>query len=92
MKVTFEKNGLFKEVKSGFSWTTFFFGGFAQIFRGEILIGILLLAFMYTGVYIIYAFFANKVTARRLTAEGWNVVNRGDPLVLNALRKWNIAT
>lgn len=92
MKVMFEKNGLYKEVKSGFSWTTFFFGGLAQFFRGEILLGIIFTAFYYTGIHIIYAFFANKVTARRLIADGWTVLHRDNQLVLHALRKWDVAS
>ena len=30
-----ENNGLRKEVKLGFSWTTFFFGWFVPLFRGD---------------------------------------------------------
>jgi hypothetical protein len=29
------KVGVVKEVKVGFSWTTFFFGGFVAMFRGQ---------------------------------------------------------
>lgn len=29
------KAGVRKELKAGFSWTTFFFGGFVAIFRGQ---------------------------------------------------------
>jgi len=39
----FEMNGVIKEVPEGFSWTTFLFGGFVPMFRGDIkwaLIGI----------------------------------------------------
>lgn len=92
MKVIFEKNGITKEVKSGFSWTTFFFSGFPQLFRGEILIGILLLFFSYLGVHLIYAFFANKITARRLIGDGWSAANPSDPQVRHALSNWGVAS
>lgn len=90
MKVIFEKNGLTKEVKCGFSWTTFIFGGIVQIIRGEYIIGILLLLAWSIGAHFVYAFFANKVTARKLIEDGWTVYRKDNPLVQTALRKWEV--
>ncbi len=36
MKVNMKNSvGVIKKVKVGFSWTTFFFGGFVAMFRGQ---------------------------------------------------------
>lgn len=92
MQVTFTKNGLTKQIKSGYSWTTFFFGGLNQIFfRGEILIGLAVLftTILSSGiVQIIYGFFANKVTAKRLLADGWVPSPSESPAINAAVLRW----
>ena len=39
-------------VKLGFSWTTMFFGGFAPLFRGDILWAIVMFLFGVSGLQI----------------------------------------
>ena len=94
MKVAFVKNGITKTVKSGFSWTTLLFGGLNLMFRGELLVGALVLVgTLFTGgiVQIVYAFFANKNTARRLILDGWMPVNPASVMVRGSLEKWGVA-
>lgn len=99
MNVVLVKNGVVKDVKVGFSWTTLFFCGFNNFFRGEWLIGIGLLILIIAInlvapvggiVHLVYAFFANKVTARRLIADGWVPKDRDDERTRQALIKWEI--
>ena len=74
MHVRFQKNGVQREVKHGFSWTVFFFGWIALFVRGQIVPGVLgLLTFNITTLY--YMFAANKLLARSLAADGWRPVD-----------------
>ena len=38
-----EKTGVVKKGFYGFSWTSFFFGGFSSLFRGDIMTGLIIL-------------------------------------------------
>jgi hypothetical protein len=58
----------------GFSWTTFFFGGFPALFRGDIVIGLVVvvlnvLTWWIAGV--IWSFFYNKHFTHRLVEKGY---------------------
>ena len=66
--------GISKSGFYGFSWTTFFFGGFPALFRGDILTGLLviilnILTFLLAG--IIWAFFYNKQYTQKLVEKGY---------------------
>jgi len=84
MHIKFQKNGVTREVKIGFSWTTLFFGMWVPLLRGMFvptLIFVLTLGF--AGFY--YMFAINRIYARHLKENGWNVVP-GD--VQAAQRAW----
>lgn len=94
MHIQFIKNGLIKEVKSGFSWTTFFFPGFPQLFRGEVVLGICMLLFNWVTFMVwglVWSFIGNKYTAQRLVKEGFVPLDSQRPHVQQTLAKWNIA-
>jgi hypothetical protein len=74
MNVRFQKNSITREVKIGFSWTMFFFGGLPLIARGmwKHVLLFLLLYFPTCGLsYFWYACYANRLTARHLAEQGW---------------------
>lgn len=65
-----------KKVPLGFSWTTFFWGGFPALFRADWLWGIGLLianAFIWGCAGIVAAFFYNKVYAKSLFDKGYYI-------------------
>ena len=83
MKIRVKNNiGKTKEIKIGFSWSTFFFGVFVPLFRGDwkwflIIIGIDL-ALTITGLIFIMpllmlglAFFYNRLYAKDLYNKGY---------------------
>lgn len=66
--------GVLKKGLYGFSWTTFFFGGFPALFRGDILTGVLVivasvLTFGLAG--LIWAFIYNKKYTLGLVEKGY---------------------
>lgn len=72
----------FKQVKVGFSWTTFFFGLFPALFRGDwkwffvmlvvnIILGVPTMGIGAGLVGIIFAFFYNKLYINDLLSKGW---------------------
>ncbi|MBR4607678.1 MAG: hypothetical protein IKO41_15830 [Lachnospiraceae bacterium] len=64
-----EKTGLY-----GFSWTTFFFGGFPALFRGDIMTGVLVIlgCIFSCGLFaLIWAFFYNKKYTLDLVEKGY---------------------
>ncbi len=66
-----QKNGLY-----GFSWTTFFWGGFPALFRGDILIGLALIIlniFTFFIAGIIWAFIYNKKYTIALIEKGYEL-------------------
>ena len=83
--------GLVRQVKVGFSWTTFFFGGFVFFFRGMSTHGMIwvLLTLVTMGFSNLFLMFMiNKMTAHyylehgyKTVGEGWNVAGS----------KWGIA-
>lgn len=81
--------GLQKEVKIGFSWTTFFFGCLVPLVRGDvkwaaIMVGISLLVGSFTFgigaavVGIVFSFKYNKIYAAGLVEKGYKAVNEDE--------------
>lgn len=65
-----------KKVPLGFSWTTFFFGGWPAIFRGDFIVGIVLVIgsmLTYGILSIIMAFIYNKMYAKSLFEKGYKI-------------------
>lgn len=72
--------GIVKKGFYGFSWTTLFFGGFPAIFRGDLLVGVLVLvANIFTSglVGLVWAFIYNKKYTLGLVEQGFRF--RGNP-------------
>ena len=68
------ETGVIKKGFYGFSWTTFFFGGFPAIFRGEIGLGLIVvvLAMLTLGLSsLIWAFIYNKRYTLGLVEKGY---------------------
>jgi hypothetical protein len=74
--------GVMKEVKIGFSWTTFFFGFFPALFRGDLkwaaimfitacLAGVFTLGFGAWIPGIIFSFVYNKINIKDLLEKGY---------------------
>ena len=66
--------GLQKRVKLGFSWTTFFFGFFPALLRGDlkwtlIMFLLMLVTFGLSGFYFIFAY--NKIYIKGLMEKGF---------------------
>ena len=79
--------GIIKIVPTGFSWTTFFFGFFVPLFRGDIkyfLIMLLLAIFTYGISYFIFPFFYNGIYLRNLLENGWKPNTENDIALLKA--------
>lgn len=72
--------GLIRQVKVGFSWTSFFFGGIPFFFRGLALNGILWIALgiLTCGVSNLFLMFMiNKITAHKYLESGYKPVGEG---------------
>lgn len=81
MAIKLEKNGVVKEVKTGFSWTTFFFGLWVPVIRGDLKwAAIMLIVAMFTfGLsWLVFPFLYNKIYIKELLANGWNPVAESD--------------
>ena len=70
MKIQFEKNGIIREVKEGFSWTVLFFSAVALSVRGQTNLALVVL-FTYGLATFYYAFKANKLLKEKYIIEGW---------------------
>lgn len=74
--------GMERKIKKGFSWTVFFFGGFALIARGQtsyFLIWLLLLfLFIFPGVFYGFylAFAANNLLIDDLGRKGYSIASK----------------
>ena len=65
-----------KQAPLGFSWTTFFFGGWPAIFRQDWLMGAVILVlsvFTWGLAGIIFAFFYNKIYLKSLFEKGYSI-------------------
>lgn len=80
--------GVTKEVKIGFSWTTFFFGFFPALIRGDLkwatimfvtalLAGVFTLGFGAWIPGIIFSFVYNKIYIKDLLEKGYRPVDEG---------------
>lgn len=78
----------YKDVKVGFSWTTFFFGFFPALFRGDwkwaaiiilsdIVLGVFTVGFGSIVIDIIWAFMYNKVYTKDLINNGYEPSDQG---------------
>lgn len=74
--------GVVKEVKIGFSWTTFFFGFFPALFRGDLKwAAIMFITAVAVGAFtaglgawvpgIIFSFIYNKIYIKELLEKGY---------------------
>lgn len=80
------QNGIIKKGFYGFSWTSLFFGGFPAIFRGDHLIGVLVifLNVLTCGIAgIIWAFIYNKSYTLKLLEKGY-IFNDSSEVVADA--------
>ncbi|WP_294739414.1 DUF2628 domain-containing protein [uncultured Exiguobacterium sp.] len=79
-------SGLVKEVKVGFSWTTFFFGFFPAFFRGDFKWGLIQLVLAIvagtatvgfgTGlVSLVFSFIYNKIYINELIEKGYRPID-----------------
>ncbi len=72
------KSGVVKEAPVGFSWTTFFFGFFPALIRGDWLWALIICAatFVTFGLSgIVFAFIYNRIYIQGLLKQGFKVKN-----------------
>lgn len=84
-------SGLTREVKVGFSWTAFFFGGLPFFFRGMPMYGFcwIALAIVTFGISNLFLMFMiNKMTAHYYLEHGYEPVGEGWDV---AGPKWGVA-
>jgi hypothetical protein len=82
--------GIIRDVKVGFSWTAFFFGGFPFFFRGMPLYGLcwILLASFTCGISNLFLMFMiNKITGHYYLEHGYEPIGDGWD---TAARKWGL--
>jgi len=83
------QSGLVRTGYFGFSWTSLIFGGFPALFRGDLLVGVvvivasLALAAPSAGilgfvVHILWAFFYNRYYTQRLLEQGYDFADSED--------------
>lgn len=68
------RTGVVKKGLYGFSWTIFFFGGFPYLFRGDLLMALVLIIVQWITFgfgTLIWAFLANKSYTTRLVEQGY---------------------
>lgn len=79
--IKFQKNGITREVKVGYSWTVAFFGPIPLVMRGHwswaALTTIVCMLTWGMGGFGV-GFWANRATARWLCENGWVVVNKDE--------------
>lgn len=78
------KTGIIKKGFYGFSWTTFFFGGFPAIFRGDLVTGLIfiVLQFITCGISgLIWSFVYNKKYTLKLLEEGYEFFDKEENII-----------
>ena len=78
VEINLQKGDMVKRGFLGFSWTTFFFGFFVPLFRGDWLwlVIMLILGVMSCGIAnIILAFLYNKFYTSKLLENGWEAAD-----------------
>jgi len=78
MKLTMEhpNTGIIKKAPVGFSWTTFFFGCFPALFRGDMkwfFIQLLCAAVTGNASTLVFMFIYNKLYTKKLLEKGFKV-------------------
>jgi hypothetical protein len=87
--------GVTKEVKVGFSWTTFFFGFFPALIRGDlkwamimfilsIAVGMFTLGFGAWIPGLIFSFVYNKIYIKELLEKGYAPLDGSDDTMLRS--------
>ena len=74
-----------KEVKVGFSWTTFFFGAFPALFRGDwkwFFIMLLVAFFTFGFSWLVFPFIYNKLYLKDLIKNGYKPASETDEQIL----------
>jgi len=77
-----KQTGILKTGYYGFSWTSFFFGGFPALFRGDVayglgviiagaVLGMLSMGFLWFVISLVWAFIYNKNYTHRLLQSGF---------------------
>ncbi len=70
--ISLKKDNLIKKGLVGFSWTTFFFGFFVPIIRGDARLAIVVVTLFTFGLSnIVFAFIYNKQYTTRLLESGY---------------------
>jgi hypothetical protein len=94
MKVLLKnEGGITKEVKVGFSWTTFFFGFFPALFRGDLkwaaimfIISVAIGSFtLGIGAWvsgIVFSFVYNKIYVKELIEKGYRPADENSRAIL----------
>lgn len=70
--------GQVKNIKNGFSWTTFFFGFWVPLFRGDIkyLLVMVILNIITIGVSnLVFSFIYNRLYQEDLIKEGYTYID-----------------
>ena len=76
MIIIYRRDGLTKAVPTGFSWTTFFFGLFPALFRGDIFHTVLIFitALCTFGLSsLVWPFIYNGLYLNRMLSHGWQL-------------------
>ena len=84
--IVLEKNGIQKKSFVGFSWTTFFFGFFVPLIRGDIkwFLIMLILSFLSFGLaQFILCFLYNKFYTINLLEQGYKPADDYSENILN---------
>jgi len=76
MKLTLKHNqtGVVKQVTLGFSWTTFLFGGFVPLFRGDLkwFLIMFIVSIVTAGLgWFVFPFIYNKIYIKGLIEKGY---------------------
>ena len=84
-EVNLKKGNVVKKGFVGFSWTTFFFGFFVPLFRGDIAWSLIMLiaALCTFGLSnLVFCFFYNKKYTDNLLREGFEPIGEADRIAL----------